>query len=395
MSDDTPGKSALAHSAALCDYLHDAIKTAGGRLPFGRYMELALYAPGLGYYSAGSAKFGQAGDFVTAPEVSPLFGQALARGIADTLGELGEDAVLFEFGAGSGALAAQLLDELARLDRLPREYLIMEVSGDLRDRQRRALESLGDDARGRVRWLDKLPERPLRGVIVANEVVDALPFERFRVGADGAADIAWVASHGDGFADVWDRPGPEVAAQIDGLRTALREDAGVELPAGYESEIRPPAAAFVFTLSHCLEAGLILLGDYGGTRRELYLPERDRGTMLCHHRHRASADPYRWPGLQDITAWVDFTQLAEAGVDAGLRVAGYSTQAHFLIGCGLDAVLAAALERSPERAAALHSEAKTLTLPGEMGERFKFMGLTRGLTGPVAALGVRDLTVTL
>lgn len=391
---DDARDAALAHSRALRRYIHDAIAAAGGRIPFSRYVELALYAPGLGYYSAGSAKFGPGGDFVTAPEVSPLFGATLAGAVGETLAAFDGDGVVLELGAGTGALAVSLLEALGTDGELPREYWILEVSADLKARQREAIDTLPPNVAARVRWLDALPEVPFRGVVLANEVLDALPFERFRVLPDGPWQGAWVGSAGNGFELIWDTPAPELATAFDTLRNELAA-AGIVLPPGYESEICPALRAFVFTLAERLAQGTMLFGDYGGTRREVYLPERRDGTMLCHRRHRASADPFAHPGLQDITAWVDFTAVAEAGVDAGLRVIGYTTQAHFLLGLGLHRIVAERAAAAPARAPRLQSEAKTLTLPGEMGERFKFLGLSRDHDRPSQGFALRDLTATL
>ena len=389
-----PGRTALAHSDALHDYIFDMIRTAGGRIGFARFVEMALYAPGLGYYSGGSTKFGPDGDFVTAPDISELFGSTLARGVAGTLKRLGEEAVIMEFGAGSGALAASMLEQLAADDALPREYWIMEVSADLKARQREAIGQLDDHLGARVRWLDTLPQIPFRGVIVANEVLDALPFERFRIASDGTALSAWVSIDGNGFALDFDKPPPELAAELAAI-SAQCEAAGSPLPVGYTSEFCPGVRAFVFTLAHCLAQGQIVLADYGGTRREIYFPQRSEGTLRCHYRHHAHDDPFFLPGLQDITAWVDFTAVADAAVDAGLALDGYTTQANYLIDCGLEHVLQRWCEARPQRVPMLHSEAKTLTLPGEMGERFKFIGLSRDLGGPVPGFGMRDLAATL
>lgn len=389
-----PGADALTHSRALHEHIVRTITEAGGKIPFSRYMELALYAPAQGYYSAGAAKFGPDGDFTTAPEISALFGATIAEGLLPVLDELGRDAVLFEPGAGTGAMAASVLAHLARADRLPAEYLILEVSGDLRDRQRRALGALPSDVAGRVRWLDKLPEIPFEGVVLANEVLDALPVERFRVGEGGAADIAWVSVVDDTYQVTWEPPPPEVAAPLAQLLEQCRL-AGASLAPGYTGEYCPGVAAFVMTLSYVLARGALVLSDYGGTRREVYLPERAEGTLLCHYRHRAHDNPFFLPGLQDITAWVDFTSVADAAVDAGLDLAGFAPQAHYLLGSGLDRALSAAMAAQPDRAAHFQSEIKTLTLPGEMGERFKFMGLTRGIKAPLSGFSLRDLSASL
>ena len=389
-----PDEAALAHSRALHEHIRRTIAEAGGKIPFSRYMELALYAPAQGYYSAGATKLGPAGDFTTAPEISPLFGATMAEGLRDTLAELGADAVIFEPGAGTGALAVSVLSHLAEHDALPAAYWILEVSGDLRERQRAALSSLPADVAKRVHWLDKLPEIPFDGVVLANEVLDALPVERFRVRAEDGIDIAWVSAHDDGYFLDYDAAPPEVDGPIR-ARLAECRAAGMPLAEGYVSEYCPGVAAFVMTLGYVLARGAIVLGDYGGSRRELYLPDRQDGTLLCHYRHRAHDNPFFLPGLQDITAWVDFTGVAEAALDAGLELAGYTTQAHYLIGSGLDRVLTRAIARRPEHAARLQSEVKTLTLPGEMGERFKIMGLTRGLETSLPGFGVRDLSASL
>ncbi|MFK7888245.1 MAG: class I SAM-dependent methyltransferase [Gammaproteobacteria bacterium] len=390
-----PDAAAQAHSDALHEFIAQTIEQAGGRITFARYMEMALYAPAQGYYSAGTAKFGPAGDFTTAPEISPLFGMTVAHAALETLRELDPaEAVVLELGAGSGALAAAFLGHLDAHDALPREYWILEVSGDLKARQREALGALPEHIAGRVRWLEALPQMPFKGVVIANEVLDALPVERFEVQADGGVKTAWVEVHDGAFVQVFDKAAPEVRTELLSLMDECRV-AGAPLPAGYVSEFCPGARAFAFTLGHCLAQGLVLLSDYGGSRAEIYRPERHDGTLLCHYRHRAHADPFFLPGLQDITAWVDFTGIADAAIDAGLKLSGYTTQAHFLLAGGLDQTLSAALAATPERAAQLQSEAKTLTLPGEMGERFKFMALSRDLTRPVSGFALRDLSVSL
>ncbi len=389
-----PDERAAAHSRALHEHMVRTIDEAGGKIGFARFVEMALYAPAQGYYSAGSAKFGPEGDFVTAPNISPLFGATLACGIADTLRELGDDAVILEFGAGDGALATSMLRQLEQDDALPAEYWIMEVSADLIARQKTAIASLDPSVAARVRWLKSLPQMPFRGVIVANEVLDALPFERFRVVEPGVLHCAWVGALEDTFVLEYAPPPPELAADLAVIEQQCRA-AGTPLPVGYTSEFCPGIRAFAATLSYCLAQGLIILADYGGSRREMYLPERSDGTMRCHYRHRAHDDPFFMPGLQDITAWVDFTAVADAAIDSGLTLAGYTTQAHYLLASELERTLAEHSDAQPARIPMLQSEAKTLTLPGEMGERFKFIGLTRDLDGPVRGFGFRDLSVTL
>ncbi|MGB8692236.1 MAG: SAM-dependent methyltransferase [Steroidobacteraceae bacterium] len=368
------------------------IAARGGWLPFDEYLQQVLYAPGLGYYSAGAAKFGAAGDFVTAPEISPLFGACVARQCAPLLGA-GAD--LLELGAGSGALAETLLTSLARLEALPGRYYILEVSADLRERQSARLASLPAALRARVHWLEALPVRPLRAVMLANEVADALPFQCFAVTA-GASDGDGPGAHGylergvavDAAGALrWEqRPASAALSQeLARLSASLPEP----FAAGFRSELCTRLNPWVAGLSAALESGMILLFDYGLGRGELYHPQRDSGTLRCHYRQRAHDDPFLYPGLQDITAWVDFTRLAEAASDAGLEVAGYCTQAAFLLANGIDAELANA--RDAGARARLAAQARELLMPGEMGETFKVMALTRGLEAPRTGFGLQDL----
>ena len=379
-----PDADAREHGARVAAALREAIAAAGGALPFDRFMELALYAPGLGYYSAGARRFGPGGDFVTAPELSPLFGACVATQAAELLAALGGGDVL-ELGAGRGTLAADLLAGLRDAGRLPGRYLILELSGALRQEQRATLARRVPELLDRVAWLDRLPQRGVRGLVFGNEVADALPVSRFRVTAGGVEE-AHVAAAGDGFAWLWRPAGAALGAAV----AALQDEVGA-LPAGYTSELCLRLAPWVAGLAGALEAGALLLVDYGYPRREYYHPQRIDGTLQCHYRQRAHADPLRLAGLQDITAHVDFTALAEAGHAAGLGVAGYSTQAHFLLGCGLDEHLAAARAAAPEAELARLHEAKLLTLPGEMGERFQALALTRSVTHPLRGFALRDL----
>lgn len=372
-----PDAGAVAHSAALRERIVKTIRAAGGALDFERYMALALYAPGLGYYSAGQTRFGPGGDFTTAPLMTDLFARTLARETARVLEACAGDTVL-ELGAGSGRMAADILRELEALGRLPARYWILEVSADLRARQADALADLPAGLRARVDWLERLPRVPLRGVILANEVMDALPVRRFQR-ADAGPQALAVGLDADG-AFTWRLQPPD-----DALAAAVAEierDRGGPLPAGYVSEWCPALAPWVGALADVLAAGAALLVDYGYPRGEYYHPERGMGTLLCHYRHRAHDNPFLWPGLQDITASVDFTVAARAGQQAGLDLLGFTTQAHFLAGAGLPALLEAAAAGDPNRAAELAQQAKPLLFPGEMGERFKVLGLARGLTAP-------------
>ena len=359
------------------------IEAAGGAIPFSRYMELCLYAPGLGYYSAGQRKFGAGGDFVTAPEVSSLFGRCLARCCAEVLQQTGGD--VLEFGAGSGRLAADLLGELEVLGCLPRQYFILERSAELQQRQQQMLRRELPQLAERMVWLDSLPAAGFRGVMLANEVLDAMAVERFQWNGSAAAQY-FVAQGAAGFE--WLQRPPEtpgLQAAVDSLVHSCR------LPAGYVSEINLSLDPWLRSIAGRLGEGLLLLVDYGYERDEYYHPQRSSGTLMCQDRQRAHEDPFLWPGLQDITAHVDFTALAEAGHAAGLAVAGYTTQAHFLLGCGLDGLLAASDPATTATHLALMQQARALTLPGEMGERFQVLALTRGLARPLRGFALQDL----
>ncbi len=377
-----PDAEALAHSRRLTELIRREIDRGDGRIGFDRFMELALYAPGLGYYSSGTRKFGEAGDFITAPEVSPLFARCLARQCHQVLEGM-PGGRLLEIGAGSGALGADLLAELEALDKLPEQYLFLEVSAELRERQRQTLQQRLPHLLERVRWLDDLPEAGFTGLVIANEVLDAMPVHRFRC-KGGQVQEGWVAWQDGRFVSLW------APVQSSGLETAVTDSLG-PLADGYESEINLRAGPWLRALGERLAAGVLLLIDYGYPRREYYQPQRSRGTLICHYRHRAHSDPFFRVGLQDITAHVDFTAVAEAGEAAGLAVAGYATQAHFLIGCGLDRILAESNPEDPVSHLALMQGAKRLTLPSEMGERFKVLALARGWERPLIGFAVRDL----
>ncbi|MGA2861746.1 MAG: class I SAM-dependent methyltransferase [Steroidobacteraceae bacterium] len=375
------------HGAAVLHAVRDAIATHGGWLAFDDYLRIVLYAPGLGYYSAGSAKFGGGGDFVTAPELSGLFGRCVARQCAEILQRAGGD--VLELGAGTGALAASVLTTLRELELLPQHYYILEVSADLRARQQQRLASLPEALRVRVQWLDALPAAPIAGVILANEVADALPFKRFVVTSEAPLERGVAVSpQGDLFEA--DRPA-DAALQADIGRIAV--SLPWPLPPGYRSELCPMLQPWIVALSAALSRGVALIIDYGLARREYYHPQRSGGTLRCHFRHRAHEDPLLHPGLQDISAWVDFTRVAEAAADATLAVAGYCTQAAFLLATGIESDLAAGgatLER-----ARLASQARQLLLPGEMGESFKVMALTRGADAPLRGFEYQDLRRSL
>jgi SAM-dependent MidA family methyltransferase len=383
-----PSAQALSHSERLAGLIRREIRDSGGALPFSRYMELCLYSPGHGYYSAGTQKFGAAGDFVTAPEISPLFGRCLARTCNGVLEQLEEGDIL-EFGAGTGALAATLLAELELLGRLPGRYLIIERSGDLRSRQQETLHRLEPRLLERVVWLDGLPVGGFRGVLLANEVLDAMPVERFRWNSAGIERF-YVECQGDAFG--WcarEAHHPELLAAV----RRLDEDPGL-LP-GYVSEINLLISPWLQGIAALLDRGLLLLVDYGYPRREYYHPQHREGTLMCHYRHHAHENPFLWPGLQDITAHVDFTAVAEAGVAAELDVLGYTNQAYFLLDCGLECLLQGAGPTDSAAYLRQAREAKLLILPGEMGERFKCIGLGRGIKDRVPGFRGDDLRYRL
>jgi SAM-dependent MidA family methyltransferase len=378
-----PSAEALVLSERLAAVIRAEIAAGGGSIPFSRYMELCLYSPGLGYYSAGSQKFGAAGDFVTAPELSPLFGRSLAQSCASVLGELG-GADILEFGAGSGRLAADILGELESAGQLPGRYCILERSAELRARQQAILRTQVPQLYERLVWLDALPQANFRGVVLANEVLDAMPVERFRW-TGSAVELFHVRRRDQRFD--WhpgETPGDAVAAAVQQLVAATG------LAAGYVSEINMTLAPWLASIAALLDRGMVLLADYGYPRREYYHPQRSAGTLMCHYRHRAHDNPFLWPGLQDITAHVDFTAVAKAGSAAGLEVAGYTTQAHFLLDCGIDRLLSATGPTDSVDYLKHAQQAKQLMLPGEMGERFKFIGLTKGLDEPVPGFRLQD-----
>ena len=382
MSLPAPDPAALEHSNRLCDAIRHDLRRAGGWISFARYMELALYAPGLGYYCGGARKFGAAGDFVTAPELSPLFGRALAAQAAQIMAASAPH--ILEAGAGSGALAAELLLELARRDALPERYAILELSGELRERQRETLAGRAPQLAGRVAWLDALPES-FSGAVLANELLDAMP----------AHSVAW---HDHGIAErgvALDAAGrfswEERAAQGALLAVAKR----LTLAAPYVSEINLAARAWTAEWGRILQRGALLLIDYGFPQREYYHPQRTAGTLMCHYRHHAHGDPFWLPGLNDITAHVDFTAIAEAGHDAGLELLGYTSQAQFLLNCGLADLLSEYPAEDAARYLPLASGAQKLISPAEMGERFKVIALGRGVDGPLLGFCRGDRSAAL
>lgn len=372
-----PDAEGLAHSQRLSALIRDEIRAAGGWIPFARYMELALYAPGLGYYSGGARKFGAAGDFVTAPQLSPLFGRCIARQSAQVLAEAGGS--VLELGAGSGNLASQMLLELERLDSLPVHYEILELSADLRERQASLLRATAPHLFPRLRWLDRLPAK-LNGLVLANEVLDALPVNLVAWRETGIFECG-VAVAGDGFS--WEERAMPSGPLLDEAR---RLSPGPD----YVSEICLAVPALVASLARILERGMLLFVDYGFGRAEYYHPQRAAGTLMCHYRHLAHDDPFAWPGLNDISAHVDFTAVTEAGLSQGARLLGFTTQAHFLVNCGITDLLAGASPEDAARYLPLAAQAQKLLSPSEMGELFKVIALGKGLEAPLVGFARGD-----
>jgi len=387
------GVEERAHSARVAAHIREFVAAQGGVIGFDAYMRLALYSPGLGYYSAGAAKLGGSGDFVTAPEVSSLFSRCLARQAAEILQVTGGD--ILELGAGLGTMAADILLELAALERLPGRYRILEVSADLAERQRARIAQLPAALAQRVEWLDRWPERAMRGVVLANEVLDAMPVERFVLRTrPGGLDVRalGVGLSGDGFEWRETSPSSELMHAVADIVEALP----APLPDGYVSEVCLAFQPWVASLAAQLEQGVALLIDYGLPRAHLYHPERSTGTLRCHFRHRAHDDPFINVGLQDITAWVDFTRVAEAADSAGLEVLGFASQAAFLIGAGMESLLTSGMQLAGEDIVArsrLAGEARRLMLPGEMGEIFKVIALGRGYESPLAGFSTQTLAL--
>ncbi len=388
--------------------IRERAAASGGWLSFERFMELALYAPGLGYYSAGSVKIGTGGDFVTAPEVSDLFSRCVARQCAAVLARTGGE--ILELGAGTGRMAATILESLREAGMLPARYAILEVSADLADRQRARIERLPAVLRERVVWLDRLPETPLHGIVLANEVLDALPFQRFLLRAGEMRELG-VAVQADSF--VWREAPTQLGAEprppagrtwsaaapapgddaLPAGAAALLRELPFALPEGYISEICPRVAPWIAGVGDCIGQGVLLLFDYGLPRSHYYHPQRTHGTLRCHFKQRAHDDPFINVAVQDITAWVDFTRVAEAAVAAGLEVSGFATQAAFLLGTGIEMLTVAAAGATEQ--ARLAGEARRLLLPGEMGEAFKVMALSRNLPGPLIGFAHQDLRPSL
>ena len=388
-----PPLEAKNHSEQLVIKIQKEILTAGGWISFERFMQLALYAPGLGYYSAGSQKFGDikkgGGDFVTAPQISPLFAQTLANQMLQIL-QLTQGNVL-ELGAGTGRLAADCLLALAKLNCLPKRYFILEVSDHLRQIQLETLsQTLPKDVLQRVEWLNELPKH-FEGMVIGNEVLDAIPVHIVHKNANGIEECGISVVHQQ---FVWqNRPINQHSAPSEaGLYEAVTN---LNLPEGYTTEICPAAGGLVTSLAASIKKGAILMIDYGFSAREYYHPQRNQGTLMCHYQHYAHSDPLIYVGLQDITAHVDFTSIAHAAVKNGLNLSGFCSQAQFLMNCGILALLSEVSPNDMARYAPLAAAAQKLLSPAEMGDLFKVIAFSKGIDAALIGFSSGDKSHSL
>ncbi|MCW9014115.1 MAG: SAM-dependent methyltransferase [Gammaproteobacteria bacterium] len=379
-----PSEDEKKHSQKLVTLIRHEIEAAGGWLDFARYMELALYAPGLGYYSAGLQKFGAHGDFITAPEVSPLFAQTLANPVAEVLSNMPAGDVI-EFGAGSGVMAADLLAALKNQQSLPARYLIIELSAELRHRQKQTIAARVPELLSRVHWLSELPEQPVKAVVLANEVLDAMPVQRF-VKQDGDIQALGVAWAKDGFTFKTQTADEKLQQAV----VAIEQETGRPFSAAYSSELNLNITPWLQSIADVLSQGAVYLIDYGYPRAEYYSPERQMGTFMCYYRHRALDEPFWYPGLLDMTAFVDFTAVAEAALQTGFEVEGFTSQGNFLLDSGLAQLVEKQQTENIQQQLQIAQQMKTLTLPTEMGERFKVMGLSKNLAEIIPGFKLRD-----
>lgn len=374
-----PSEAGLQHSKALQNTIQAGINAAGGWISFADFMEATLYTPGMGYYSAGATKLGYAGDFVTAPEISSLFGKTMARQAAQAFELIGYSDIL-EFGAGSGKLALDLLLELEQLNHLPRQYFILEVSADLQQRQRELFEKCAPHLISLVQWLTSLPHE-FNGLILANEVLDAMPVHL----------VIWQDHHLYERGVIWDQQNfewqdrPLIAGELFEIAQALPpfKEAMNHAPFRYLSEISLANRHFMRSLAQILHRGVILLIDYGFGQSEYYHPQRNQGTLMCHYRHHVHDDPFYLPGLQDITSHVNFSAINEVALASDLQLLGYTTQANLLINCGITEVLSRTPADIPHQYLPLANQLQRLVSPAEMGELFKAIAYGRGINQPL------------
>jgi len=358
--------SAQQHCERAVAHMRQQIQQQGGWISFADYMHMALYTPQLGYYSGEASKFGRSGDFVTAPEISPLFAYAIANQIGQVLSQAGGD--VLELGAGTGKLAICILQRLDQLGQLPEHYYILDVSANLRERQRNSMkEVLSSEVFSRVHWLDALPEK-LTGVVIGNEVLDAIPVQivQWQNGRWQKRGVAYDQTF------IWQNRPVQDHALVERIDTS-------QLPEGYITEVCPAAQGLIVSLGSMLQKGLMIFLDYGFSAREYYHPQRHQGTLMCHFQHYAHDDPFVYPGLQDITAHVDFTAMAEAALNSGLNCAGYTTQAQFLMNCGILQLLEEVPPEDQARYLPMVAAVQKLLSPAEMGELFKVLALSKGI----------------
>jgi len=377
-----PNADAQAHSQKLAALIQDRITQGNGWIPFADFMQMALYQPQLGYYSGGAKKFGIGGDFVTAPEISPLFAQTLANQAAQVLAET--QGSILELGAGTGKLAADLLLALQALNQLPEHYFILEVSAHLRQVQLETLHNtLPPDLMQRVAWLDTLPQ-DFVGMIVGNEVLDAIPVHLIHSTAQGLFERG-VAFDGN---FVWQDRLLTPGALFDAAKA-------LALPEGYLTEVCPATSGLIASLAQALKRGVVIMLDYGFSASEYYHPQRNAGTLMCHYQHYAHAEPLIYAGLQDVTAHVDFTAVAHAGVDSGMALGGFCSQARFLMNCGILQLLSQVSPHDMAQYAPLAAAAQKLLSPAEMGDLFKVIAFTRQFDTPLLGFSAGDKSHTL
>jgi len=384
-------KIALAHSHAVQTLIRDKIYSAGGWISFEQFMNLALYAPGMGYYSSGATKLGSAGDFVTAPEISPLFGRTLAQQILQISQQI-KHADILEFGAGSGKLALDLLLELEKSDALPGKYFILEVSAELRQRQQTLFTDKAPHLVHLIEWLEQLPDQ-FTGTILANEVLDAMPVHIVKWDNNVLFErgVTW---QNNTFS--WqDRPINNTELNHNASQLTPQINPDNNLTYSYVSEINLTANHFMHSLTSILQQGVILLIDYGFGRSEYYHPQRDQGTLMCHYRHHAHDDPFYLPGLQDITSHVDFSAITQAAENTGLPLLGYTTQAYFLINCGITGILAQTPAEDTRNFLPQSSQLQKLISPAEMGELFKVIAFGKDFSEPLIGFSAGDISRSL
>ncbi len=370
-----PDQEARLHSEKITTHIRQKIENGGGKISFAEYMETALYAPGLGYYCAGLQKFGESGDFITAPEISPLFSRCLANQCRQVLSTLDTPKIL-EFGAGSGIMAADILCELERLNCLPDHYMILELSAELQQRQRQTIEKHAPHLLGRVQWIHHWPEKPFNGIVLANEVLDAMPVRRIHWQDNRIIEkmVCWQ----EGSFNWCD------GNEINPKHLTFKHTTD------YTSEYNEALDSWIKQAGDSLQNGMILAIDYGYSRQEYYHPQRNDGTLMCYYQHHGHSNPLILTGLQDITAHVDFTAVAEAAINADLNVAGYTSQAFFLLANGLTEMAEATYPEKVSAQLQLSQQIKKLTMPDAMGETFKVIALTRNIDHPLTGFMMQD-----